>query len=565
MPRNDSLLSLTSWITSPSPSKGVSFISYDGNVRRFSYDELSEQVMGAATFLANKHIGPGSRLVLLLHTGPAYVISVYASLTLDATCVPACPPLFNESRSEFVDRITRILNSVAFDALIVDDKYTELVSSLAPEGSCIFSESTILNAPMASPIERSAKTNDHPAIIQYSSGSTSSPRGVVLFRDQIEADISSASEWLHASSDDVMASWLPLHHDMGLIGTLLAPVAMQIDILLIAPETFIRRPQLWFDCFTTKGATLSAAPPFALDYCVRRLNPDAGVDLSGWRALIVGSEPIPPELLRTFAHAYSGVGFSPRTFCPGYGLAEATVAVTGVPPEEEPQIIKLREETDPSRPLVPENLMAAVPDSSAPEFTMLGRPIDRVQVSIRTENGEELAPEKIGEVWVGGPTVAEGYYNDPDETKARFRRGWVRTGDVGMLVHEQLIFLGRDSDRITVRGRNFYVEDLEYSLSTTAAVRRGSVIVVPRTVGNDVGLAVLWETRLADERAADTAREMIIRLAQRCGGNVPIHVVALKRGTLPRTINGKLRRRAAAFLLQQGTIGQQVIASSVEV
>lgn len=529
---------LLAWLAAPDARRGITFLDGAGGERRWGYDELRHRVLGAAQRLADATgLGPGDRALLLMGTGPGYVVAFFAVLLLGGVVVPAYPPRLSERRGAYRDRLRLIHDSVDPAVVLVEDRYVDAALEVAEAPVRVVAESVLLEAGPAPAHVPPARPDGGPRLIQFTSGSTSRPRGVVLHEEQLLANIAAIIDRVPPRPDDRLVSWLPLYHDMGLIGMLILPAAYQLDLFLMAPEVFAMRPSRWLECFSRRGGTVSGFPGAALEHCLRRVSPEAGMDLSRWRAALVGAEPVNARVLRAFARAFEGRGFSARALCPGFGLAEATLAATVTAPEDDAMVV----------PAAGGALRPLMAGGDA-DLVALGRPLDGMRVEIRNPDGRPVDAGGEGEIWVGGPSVARGYHDRSDETADVFRAGWCRTGDTGRLVDGQLVFLGRGADRLSAHGRNLYAEDLEAALFGMPGVHPGSLAVVLGTSGAAGRVTVLWEVRGSRASAEERAPAIAARLARLVGAGVPVEVLAVERGGIPRTTSGKLRRGAAAGL-----------------
>ena len=551
---------LESWLWRPRADRGITFLDSRGRERRYSYDEIAARAFGAAELVAARRPPqPGGAAVLLTGTGPAYVIGLFAALLLGYSVVPAHPPRFSERRPQYRERIAGILGRVRPELLVVEDRHLDAAAELAGDGPAVVPASALVEGRPGAPSRLGGESpSPHPVLIQFTSGSTSAPRGVALYGEQLEAQLEALFAHLGLGAEACFASWLPLHHDMGLIGMLLTPLVLQSELFMMTPETFALRPSLWLDCFSARGATHAASSPAGLEHCLRRAGAETSLDLSGWRVLVVGAEPVPAGTLREFVATFARSGFDARTLCPAFGLAEATLAATAVPPGVEPRVVGAVD-LEPGRRPEPRPLTAA--PAPGRELVLLGTPVPGARVEIRTPAGEPARPGQAGDIWVGGASVSPGYVGDAEATAATFRDGWCRTGDTGVLVGDELVFLGRGGDRLSVNGRNFYAEDLEAVLGGLPGVGVGSALALPETAGADQRVTVLWESRLPAREAPEVAAAMAARVAQEVGGEVAIRVLAVDRGAIPRTTSGKVRRRAAAAQLASGDLPGRLLAS----
>lgn len=389
-----------------------------------------------------------------------------------------------------------------------------------------------------------------PCVIQLTSGSTGHPRGVVIPHERVMLHMASMSQALPSREQDAAVSWLPLHHDMGLLGGLLFPLFNNYPAHLISPLDFRTRPLCWLEAMSELKATGTAAPPSAFAICIA-LAPRAqraGLDLSSWEVAMIGAEPISPQLLRDFARAYAPCGFRPEAFFPVYGLAEATVAVT-FPGKMAPTRVDRIDRQ------VLEREGQAVPCGEAGhplELTGLGGPIPNTELQVVDDQGRPLPDRRQGEVLVRSATMMQEYYDDPAATAEAFSGEWLRTGDLGYLVEGTLFITGRKKELIIKGGHNLVPSIVEEIAAQVDGVRAGNLAAVGvRSEELETELCYLVaETKLEPER--QPALQEAIRDRLKAHGIAIDRVVLVPPGSLPKTTSGKIRRRAVAEAIARG-------------
>lgn len=399
------------------------------------------------------------------------------------------------------------------------------------------------------------------ALLQYTSGSTSQPRGVVLTHANVVFNQVALQKSMGTTHEDVGVSWLPQYHDMGLIGGVLHPAAVPggFPIVLMSPLTFLKRPHLWLEAITRYRGSVSPAPNFSYDLCVRKVSPErrANLDLGSWRVALNGAEPVRASTLDRFVEMFGPCGFRRRAFFPCYGLAEATLIVSGGPHFAEPTVVRLDRESLESDRAIPCSEAA-----DAAEVVACGRPVDDHAVRVVDPESLETRPDGVvGEILVTGGSVAQGYWNDPVETRARFGTasavadsgGTLRTGDLGFLWRGELFVTGRRSDLITLRGRNLYPQDVESEVERCDDRIRpgcGAAFGVPAPDGE--GLAIVYELQPGTESAAsEVARAIRQHVAETLGCEIAAGLL-VARGNVPKAANGKIQRRACREALLAG-------------
>lgn len=505
--------SLTGWLEAPRPDTGLSLLSEGSSWRTMPYTELAARVLGLAAMLRDR--GAAGQRTAIAAAGPEeFVTAFFAVLATGGTCVPVIPPQPLEAASSFVERARHAIE-LARPGVFLHG------SGEAPPSDYDGLALAIADAPSDGPA-----VVDDPApvaLVQFSSGSTGAPKGIRLDRDALASNVEAIRTWLGMGDGDCTATWLPLHHDMGLIGTMITPVVTQTDLQLMTPLQFIRSPETWLRCFGERGATLTAAPAFAYDYVARKVDPVRlpGLDLGSWRVAIIGAEPLRQGTIDAFVDAFGSLGFSRSAFCPAYGLAEATLVVTATPVDEAPVVHR----TSSDRP-------AVVADGSLSS----GRPLDGFGVSVRDPDGNDVPDGTPGEIWVLEGSIAEGY--EAGDGGAAFVDGELRTGDAGCMLDGELFVLGRIADSVKVRGEWLLAEEAERRVVAVVPDLR-SVVVVPARRG-EVGLTVVIEgaSRWTSDRHEDVTTEL-----RRTFAPLPVELLRVDRGAVPRTTSGKPRRR----------------------
>lgn len=556
----------------------VRFLEDGENVSQtLSYLELHRRAAAVAACLQSR-VAPGERALLVYPSGPHYVSAFLGCLYAGVIAVPAYPP--ESLQPHHLQRLLAVIRD-AQPRLVLTQ--SELVSSFETARLALpeLSELAVLATETIDASESRywrtpALAEGSVAFLQYTSGATSAPKGVIVGHDNLIAN-----EWLIRNAfaiqdDDVVVSWLPLFHDMGLIGGLLQPIFSGLSVVLMAPQRFIERPLRWLTAISRYGGTVSGAPDFAYRLCVERARTalPPGLDLHSWRLAFSGAEPVRAATLRSFAERFREVGFDGGALYPCYGLAEATLLVAG----------GARGGGLSVRAFDRERLSGdeAVTNPAGQELVGCGwvRPPYELVVVDR-ETGLAAAPGRIGEIEVSGPSVSRGYFRNPEATGEalveRDGRIRLRTGDLGFVHEGQLFVTGRGKDLIIIRGHNVYPQDVEKSIEDRIElVRRGRVAAFSAEVAGQEGIGVAAEIsrrvqKLIDPEATCAA---ISEAVARSHGEAASLVLLLNPGTLPLTSSGKLQRAACrrrwqkrsldAFAVwEQGTIRVLPDSSSV--
>ncbi|NOJ98989.1 fatty acyl-AMP ligase [Corallococcus coralloides] len=500
----------------------------------------------------------GERAVLLYPPGADYLRGFFGCVCSGLVAVPAYPP--DPSRLERTLPRLRALIADSGATVVLTTSFirsmAELLFTDAPELRALKWVATdALEEGDAAEWKRPDVTADTLAFLQYTSGSTGTPRGVMLSHGNLLHNLGAIRRAFQTRDDSVGVIWLPPYHDMGLIGGVLVPLAQGFHTALMSPLTFLKRPRAWLEALTRFGGTISGGPNFAFDLCVRRipLAQREGLDLGRWEVAFCGAEPIRPDTLERFTEAFGPHGFRREAFYPCYGLAEGTLIVSGGAKEAAPVL----RDVDTA---ALEAGSARAPIGAA--RTLVGSGVtlpDQSLCIVAPDTRRELPPDEVGEVWVKGPSVAKGYWRREDESarvfQARTAQGdgpYLRTGDLGFLDDGELYVTGREKDLIIVRGRNLYPQDLESVVEEShPALRPGCGVAFGVEVDGEEHLVVVqevdarkWDGEVAPVMGAIRGRLATVHEVR------PRAVVLIEPGSLPKTSSGKVQRRATreAFL-----------------
>uniref|UniRef100_UPI000D1A6698 fatty acyl-AMP ligase n=1 Tax=Streptomyces sp. NRRL B-24572 TaxID=1962156 RepID=UPI000D1A6698 len=398
------------------------------------------------------------------------------------------------------------------------------------------------------------------AVLQYTSGSTSDPKGSRVTHGNLLANAATTADVFPLTEGQWFGGWLPNYHDMGLMGLILSPLLAGFGTVLMSPAAFLRRPRAWLELIDTFDIALSAAPNFAYELCLTRIGEDKldGLDLSRWHYAVSGSEPVKASVLDDFAARFAPTGFRPSRFAPCFGMAEATLLVSTTP-RRDPRVLHCD-----ATALEEHRVEPAAPGGTSRALVSCGalRDLDARIVDPRTHR--ELPPGHVGEIWLGGPSVVDGYWRNDEATRATFGQrvgdigGYLRTGDLGVLVDDELYVTGRIKEMMIVRGRNIYPHDIEHELRRQHEELRdtvGSVVTAPTAEDTDGRLVVIHEVRRrssADELAGLAAR-MRNTVAREFGVRADA-VLLMRRGGVRRTTSGKVQRAAMRALYASGEL-----------
>jgi 1-acyl-sn-glycerol-3-phosphate acyltransferase len=521
------------------------------------YGRLWSEAAAVAGGLRERGVGRGDTVALMLPTGLDFLRSFLAVLLARAVPVPIYPPLRLDRLQEFAARQSAILKDAGVRLLVTIARGRPVAALLRP---AVPSLQAVLTADeLASaggPLPGPEGEGSDPALIQYTSGSTGQPKGVLLTHDNLLANIRAIAAGLDLRPTDVGVSWLPLYHDMGLIGTWLFCLQCGIPLTLLSPAAFLARPERWLLAIHQRRATLSGAPNFAYEMCARRVPERAleGLDLSSWRAALNGAEPVSPGTLERFARRFSPCGFRPEALLPVYGLAECSVALTFPPLGRGARIDRVArgafERQGRAVPTSPD-------DKGAVEVVSAGRELPGHEVRILDDAGHDLPERVVGRLVFRGPSMTSGYYRRPEATAAiTLPGGWLDSGDLAYRADGEIHIAGRRKDLIIKAGRNLVPQEIEEVAAGVEGIRRGCVAafgVSSPTLGTE-SLVIVAETRETDP----AERERLTRAVTECVAEAvdvpPDRVVLVPPGAVPKTSSGKIRRSAAKELLAAGVL-----------
>jgi fatty-acyl-CoA synthase len=536
---------------------GYNFYSARGELERaLTYSELRERAIDAARRLVKAGLKPESRVVLIADTDADFAILFFACQYAGLLPVPVALPTTLGGRDSYIAALRRQMIGCGAGAAVAP---AELISYLREAASgldlpLVGTPDDFYDLPRGDDL-RPFMPRDR-CYLQYSSGSTRTPLGVDIPQRVLMSNCHAIiNHGLLAQPGDRCTSWLPLYHDMGLVGFMLSPMLCQMSVDYMATRSFARRPLLWLSLISRNGSTLSYSPTFGYDLCTRRAGDSAlDIDLQTWRAAGVGGDMVQPHVLARFAETFARYGFRETAFVPSYGMAETALAVSfgtldaGV----------LVDAVDRRR--LAEDALAVPANDGSPEharaFVACGRPLPDHQLEIRDDRGRVLPERAVGRIFVRGPSVMAGYFEQPEATAAVLdAAGWLDTGDLGYLLDGQIVITGRAKDLIIFGGRNIWPQDLEWAVEEIPGLRRGDVaafsIEGPNT---DEQVVLLVQCRTADPDARAQLVRAVQGVVQRTAA-VECRVKLIEPHGLPQTSSGKLSRFHAKMNYVSGAYG----------
>jgi fatty-acyl-CoA synthase len=495
---------------------GLTFCDAQERETGLPYSELHARAARTAGALRELGIAAGDRVAIVLPTGISFMDAFFGALLAGAIPVPLYPPVRLGRLDEFHARTARMLEVCGARIVLSDSRISRLLGVAVSRARPALG---LHKLPLQGPAFEVSGAADDLALIQFSSGTTVDPKPVALTHSNVLHNVAAIERFIPENDAQAGVSWLPLYHDMGLIGCLLLAVHRPGPLTLLGPEVFLAKPALWLRAIARHKATISVAPNFAYGLCLRRIKDDEvrGIDLSSWHLALNGAEPVAPQVLRKFAERFAANGFDARSLMPVYGLSEASLAVT----------------------FTPAGRGARTLQRGARELASVGAPLPGIEVRVDE-----------GRILVRGPSVMRGYFGNEEATRAVLQDGWLDTGDLGFIEDGELFVSGRAKDVIVLRGANHTPQEFEDALEGLEGVRPGCAAAVALLTDAGEELAMLVER---DGEKAGLAEIISARIVERTGIK-PQAVHLLAPGTLPRTSSGKLRRAEAARQLETGEL-----------
>lgn len=525
------------------------------------HDVFAHEALRAAAILADSGVRPGDRVVLCLPTSPEFLTAFFGAVLLGAAPVAIALPGRFGGLAGFVDRYQKTECYLRPRMLVTMPMVVEALAGAIGEGVAVLDGVALRSEAAKDGRARPAILPEPGALgfLQLTSGSTGDPTGVMISHGNVAANCEQLARACSWNEADVQVAWLPLNHDMGLIGTLLAPILLGADAVLLPPERFLRSPAEWLRAVSRYRGSLSAAPNFAFGYTAARVRDEEldGVDLSSWRFLFCGAEPIHPQTVQRFVDRFAAWGLSRDALVPCYGLAEATLGVTVSRPQVPVRYDVISRDALASHGQVVD---VAADDPLAQHVVDCGPPVQGTEVRIVDDDGNLMLPGCLGRIQFRGPSRTVGYYQRPEVTGAAVQDGgWWNTGDLGYLRDGGLRVVGRAKELIIIRGANYFPTDFERAAETVPGVRVGGVVAVgvyDEPLGTEE-LHLIVETEEAAERHVQLRRAILAAVSGRAG-ILPSAVHLVPGRSIPKTSSGKSKRlEARRLLLQNAGSGQR--------
>jgi 1-acyl-sn-glycerol-3-phosphate acyltransferase len=541
----------------------ILFYTDEDHDEMMTYRQMDEGARRIAASLQDRGLLPGDPVSIMLPTCQDYFFTFFGILLSGGIPVPIYPPFRMNQLEDHLTRHSTILNNCKAKMMITipeAKRFGRILMARVESMTGLFTVTELMDI----------KANYHPfhpnendlAFLQYTSGSTGNPKGVMLSHANLLANIRALGEAVKIVSTDVIVSWLPLYHDMGLIGTCLTSLYFSVLLVVMSPLSFISRPQRWLRAIHCYQGTLSAAPNFAYELCLKKISDNdlRGLDLSSWRVACNGAEPISPNTVENFCRRFEPYGFRREAFMPVYGLAECSVGLTFPPLGRPPLVDKISREVFLS---TSHAVPSSVENEKVLEFVACGHPLAGHEVRIVDNKGRELPERYEGNLEFRGPSATAGYFHNEEETRRLFNNEWLNSGDLAYVAEGDIYITGRKKDMIIRAGRNIYPQELEEAVSMIPGIRKGNVVVFAAEDKNHrtEKLVIVAETKEINPEKRDLLQREINTLAMDLTETAADEVVLAPPGSILKTSSGKIRRAGNRALYENGNYGRGQMAA----
>ncbi len=533
-------------------ARGFRFRAIDGTDRYYPFEALEREAKARAALLAGLGLRKGDRIALVIADPAEFVLSFLGAAIAGIVPVPIYPRASFKAKNAYVETVGHIVKASGAKALLIMEATKPVVEEVLAHDTGL-SRLVILEELLQQPaaaFETPAIEPEDLCFLQFTSGSTSMPKGVmVTHRNLVEnARAFLGPRGIDRRDEDVAVTWLPLYHDMGLIGFVLGTIVCNIPTVLMPTEAFGRRPNLWLETIHKYRGTITFAPNFAYGLATKRARDKdlEDLDLSCVRLAGCGAEPINARVMREFAERFARCGFKATALMPAYGMAESTLAITF----HERDTPIMTDVVDAEK-MKTGFAVKAAPGPNTLELVCCGHPFPKHELKVVDQQGHTLPQRRVGEIWSHGPSVTKGYYGNPEATAQAFTDGWLHTGDLGYMADGNLYVCGRLKDLIIIRGANHYPQDLEWAVAEVEGVRRDNAVAFSVMRDGEETLIIAAEGNSAD--AAALRKSIAAKVVETAGLTVG-HVAVVKVGSLPKTSSGKVQRRRTKALFESGQL-----------
>jgi fatty-acyl-CoA synthase len=536
--------------------RGFTFLDNDLIATHLSFAEVCREAKRIGASLQSLGFVKGDRLALVLQSPEDFVLTFLGAISAGVMPVPLYPPLALGRLDTYIERAVGILRVSGAKALLTSRDLVPVLTpvlSRVPTVQNLLEVETLRQTVSDIPLHELETQPDEPCFLQFTSGSTSAPRGVIVTHRNLTANARAMLSTLEINPEtDRAVSWLPLYHDMGLIGFVIATLFATVPVVFIPTIAFVKHPGVWMDTVHKYRATVTFGPNFAFDLAAKRApkNPRNAQDLSCLRVLGCGSEPINPKTMEKFLAAFSPSGLKPNAILPCYGMAEATLAIAFDRLHRPMQKLVIDRHVYESK-----NIAVPLNGNKDPkkrfELVSCGRTFKDHEIGILDENEQPLPEGRVGEIVFRGPSVTPGYFQNPDASSELLKGGWLHTGDLGFVLKGDLYISGRQKDLVIINGRNYPPQAIEWVVEEVTGIRKGSVVAFSVDGDSTEKLIIIAESVMPDN--AELARAISEQVRSAFGLTVS-QVVLVGRGSIPKTSSGKLQRRQTKAMFEDGSL-----------
>lgn len=544
---------------------GYTFFNLRGEAAHaLSYREVRERARALAGRLAGR-FERGARLAIVAETSPDFVVAFFACQYAGIIPAPMPMPVNLGGKDGYINQIRQMITCAKAEAAIGPATLREFLDEAARQaGNTTVYDFAELDALEDTGVTPVAFTPEENCYIQYSSGSTSAPKGVIGAQKSVCANLTAiARHGMSLGPGDRAISWLPLYHDMGLIGFMLTPMVAQVGTDFLATSDFVRRPLLWLRLITDQKATITYSPSFGYELAAKRsarAEPGA-IDLTTLRVAGIGGDMVRPEALDAFADAFGPLGFNRNAFLPSYGMAEATLAIS-FPQRGTPVSVDFVDMRHYTRSGIAQPASAVTSPEHKRGFVLCGQPLHGHEIEVRDENSDALDERAVGRIFIKGPSLTPGYFANPEASAAMYDGKWLDTGDMGYFLNGQIVITGRAKDLIIINGRNIWPQDIEWAVEKVEGVRGGGVAAFSVDEGGSERIIVVAERRGMDADALVALKREISGVVQNAAG-APAEILLARPHSMVMTSSGKLSRAKVKHKYLDGAFSEEAPKDNV--
>ncbi|MBW1810089.1 MAG: fatty acyl-AMP ligase [Deltaproteobacteria bacterium] len=535
----------------------LTYLDRNNNESPKTYKDMLDGALTVATYLKNRGLKKGDKVLILLMTNELFSNSFFGTIMAGGIPVPASPPMTFGDIKKYLTNLAHIVKNCEAKFIITFPRIKKVIGSVLSADNflreLILAKDIVSEKPSTPGFP--SIDDDDPAFFQYTSGTTSLPKGVVLTHQALLSNSYGIMRGINAGPNLVGVSWLPMYHDMGLIGVLISGMYARGQLVFMLPESFVMNPVSWLKNMTKYRATATVAPNFAYHLCAQRISDEdlSSLDLSSLVITMNGAEPIDLQTLKIFEDKFKVAGFGDNVNFPVYGMAENCLAATF------PQLGKRFEVEPTNRQKLETDGIATWADESDPnpyQAVSVGFPLAGQQLAIKAEDGSIVPQNRVGEIVIKSPSVMQGYYHNDIETAKVIRDGWLHTGDLGYVSKQRLFITGRAKEMIIKRGRNYYPYDIERAASNVSGVRKGCLVAFASSNSENgtEDLILVAETREVDQGKKTKIEQAIAAEILGAVGIKPDRIVLVPPRSIPKTSSGKLQRLLCRQRFNEGTL-----------